>query len=346
MTILNLCVSLVFVFLVFAVVVSGIQEWWAQYRGMRGKWLRLGMMRLIDDNDLFVRVLQHPLVGSLYQDRAARGKPPSYVEPSNFALALAAVMLRRASLLTPPSNPEMPASNGQGVADGLTFQSLRKAAQVLAAQKSSAADSVLPILDSANEDLGTALKGLETWFSSGMDRVTGWYKGAAQRRLFVIGFIAAAIGNVDAIAIFQALDREPTLAAQIADNASTVVDSGRLGPLDAEHLQRGDIAPEQAQAVLKWALALPVGKLPLGYGCLAASSEPTANGTMVRSAISACTAELMTRARTWPPSEWFLHALGWLLTAFAGTLGAPYWFSMLSKITGIRGSGPKPVERK
>jgi hypothetical protein len=35
-----------------------------------------------------------------------------------------------------------------------------------------------------------------------------------------------------------------------------------------------------------------------------------------------------------------------LLTAFAGTLGAPYWFSMLSKITGIRGSGPKPVERK
>jgi hypothetical protein len=342
MTVLNLCISLIFVFLIFAVVVSGIQEWWAQYRGMRGKWLRLGMMRLVDDNDLFVRILQHPLVGGLYQDPTARGKPPSYVDPANFALALAAVMLRRAALLPPPAGQPTAASNGQNAPQRLTFQSLRDAAQVLAAQKSSTADSVLPILDNANGDLAVALKGLETWFSSGMDRVTGWYKGAAQRRIFVIGFVAAAIGNVDAIAIFKALNSEPTLAAQIADNAANVVASGRLGPIDAEKLNQGDISMEQAQAVLKMALTLPIAKLPLGHTCLSAGARLPTEGVAFPSAVKACRDDFVEKLHAWPISEWLMHALGWLLTAIAGTLGAPYWFSLLSKITGIRGSGPKP----
>jgi hypothetical protein len=334
MSILNFCISLVFVFLV-----SGIQEWWSQYRGMRGKWLRIGMMRLIDDNDVFVRVLQHPLVGGLYKDRAARGKPPSYLEPSSFALAVASVMVRRAALLAP-------ANANATSAPVLTFETLRNAASTLAAQKSSTADSVMPILDNANNDLALALKGLETWFSSGMDRVSGWYKGAAQRRLFVIGFIAAAIGNVDAIAIFQAVDREPTLAAQIAEHATAVVDSGRLGPLDARQLQSGEITPEQAQAVLKTALALPSGKLPLGYACLTAGSAYSDADGVPRSALGACKAELLAHWHGWSASEWLMHMLGWLITALAGTLGAPYWFSVLSKITGIRGSGPRPQDSK
>ena len=65
MNALNVCISLVFVFLIFSIVVSGVQEWWAQFRSLRGKWLRLGLLRLIDDDALFVRVLRHPLVGDL-----------------------------------------------------------------------------------------------------------------------------------------------------------------------------------------------------------------------------------------------------------------------------------------
>ena len=34
--------------------------------------------------------------------------------------------------------------------------------------------------------------------------------------------------------------------------------------------------------------------------------------------------------------------LGWLLTAFAITLGAPFWFDMLKRVINIRGSGTKP----
>jgi hypothetical protein len=34
--------------------------------------------------------------------------------------------------------------------------------------------------------------------------------------------------------------------------------------------------------------------------------------------------------------------LGWLLTAGALSLGAPFWFDVLSKFINIRGSGDKP----
>jgi hypothetical protein len=39
------------------------------------------------------------------------------------------------------------------------------------------------------------------------------------------------------------------------------------------------------------------------------------------------------------------HIVGWLLTALAATLGAPFWFDMLNRIISIRSSGKAPEER-
>jgi hypothetical protein len=48
---------------------------------------------------------------------------------------------------------------------------------------------------------------------------------------------------------------------------------------------------------------------------------------------------------SWPVgSEWFNRVLGWLLTAFAATLGAPFWFDVLNKVMVIR-STVKPREK-
>jgi hypothetical protein len=44
------------------------------------------------------------------------------------------------------------------------------------------------------------------------------------------------------------------------------------------------------------------------------------------------------------PNDWLNRALGWLLTAFAGTLGAPFWFDVLNKVMVIR-STVKPREK-
>jgi hypothetical protein len=93
--VLDVAIGLVVVFLLFSIAVSGINEWWAQVRSRRGEFLRLGMQRLIDDTAIYNRVLHHPLIGSLYRTRAAQGKPPSYVDPKNFAMAIADVLVAR-----------------------------------------------------------------------------------------------------------------------------------------------------------------------------------------------------------------------------------------------------------
>jgi hypothetical protein len=38
------------------------------------------------------------------------------------------------------------------------------------------------------------------------------------------------------------------------------------------------------------------------------------------------------------------HSLGWLLTALAATLGAPFWFDMLNRVISIRAAGKPPEE--
>jgi hypothetical protein len=38
--------------------------------------------------------------------------------------------------------------------------------------------------------------------------------------------------------------------------------------------------------------------------------------------------------------------LGWMLTAAAGSLGAPFWFDLLNKFITIRSAGKKPEEKE
>lgn len=44
------------------------------------------------------------------------------------------------------------------------------------------------------------------------------------------------------------------------------------------------------------------------------------------------------------PYAWMRKALGLLLTTFAVSLGAPFWFDVLKRVTNLRGAGPAPDE--
>ena len=38
-------------------------------------------------------------------------------------------------------------------------------------------------------------------------------------------------------------------------------------------------------------------------------------------------------------NQWFFSIIGWLITAFAVSLGAPFWFGLLNKLVALRSSG-------
>lgn len=103
MNLLLLAIDMVLIYLVFAILVSGIQEWIAQKLSKRGQFLQRGLLQLIGDAVIFKRVVAHPLIGGTSKiaapsvpaggaqaDASAKQKPPSYIDPENLTLALAA----------------------------------------------------------------------------------------------------------------------------------------------------------------------------------------------------------------------------------------------------------------
>lgn len=47
---------------------------------------------------------------------------------------------------------------------------------------------------------------------------------------------------------------------------------------------------------------------------------------------------------SWMFMNWVLLGVGWLVTALAATLGAPFWFDLLGKLIKLRGSGARPAD--
>lgn len=337
---IDIAIGLIVVFVVFSIIVSGINEWFAQALARRGHYLRLGMQRLISDDAVYRRVLNHPLIGALYRDATSHGKPPSYVEPNNFALAIADVLTSRA------------ATDASGIdkTPRLTFDALRSAITAPAFADSSIRSALLPIIDRAQGDLEAALKGIEAWFSSGMDRVTGWYKARSQKMIFIIGLLLAALANVDTLEIYATLSRSPSLRAQFVKVGEEVVKTGRIGEVDINALK------DRAPTTEEWQSMRPVietlrdskERLPIGYSCMAVSLQLPAiidqagSTSADTSPWTACKQEFLVAAKTRSLAAWFLKLIGWALTALAGTLGAAYWFGTLTKVINLRGSGTRP----
>jgi hypothetical protein len=357
---LDIAVGLIVVFLLFSIIVSGVAEWSAQLFARRGNFLRLGLQRLINDEAVYRRVLHHPLIGSLYRDRAAQGKPPSYIDAGNFALALSQVLIARANVGTAATATAQPLSVA-GLRDALRAPSLASSPVSMA---------LAPIIDQAGNDLDAALKGIEAWFGSAMSRVGGWYKTRTQKIVFAIGLVLAAMCNVDAIEIYGALNRSSETRAALVSMGQGMVASAKVGAIDLRQ-SSSEAAPPAQLASLRPVMSAGL-TLPIGYACLGVALNPDATvatiGAAAANAVAhvsnipapaanaiasattadvsdpwaACKTELTKSSFGRSPAAWLLKLIGWTLTAFAGTLGAAYWFQLLTKAIDIRGSGTKP----
>lgn len=177
-------------------------------------------------------------------------------------------------------------------------------------RESEMGQALLPLTEGANT-LDEAVTAIAEWVESSMRRVTGWYKAYAQKQLFFIGLVVAVVLNIDSIAIVEALARQPALRAEMAIAA---VQIERNRP-DVEHQPPHPLREYHAQFT-----DLAAKGLPIGYACLGAKS-PCDPGNI---------------------ASWPLKIAGFLLTAVAAMLGAPFWFDLVNRVINLRGSGIKP----
>ena len=148
-------------------------------------------------------------------------------------------------------------------------------------------------------------RSVEEWYDDAMERVSGWYRRRVQLLIWALA-IALAVGlNADTIEIAQELWSDRTVRAAVVARAESA----------AAQAPEADIT-----RVAEDVETLNELDVPLGWS-----------------------------AQEWPDGgflDWLamiaMKTLGLLITAAALTLGAPFWFDLLSKVARVRSAGAPP----
>lgn len=338
--ILDVAIGLFFGYLVLSLAVTAGNELLAAWFKRRAWMLRKGILNLLDDDKLADTLYDHPMIQSLSPPpglisrvpivRRLRGHGPSYVPSRTFAIALLDIL---------------PAGSG----DGQRPDGSRRLERVLAILRREAGNDP--------EKLKT---NVETWFNDGMERVSGWYKRRTQMFLLIWAAVVTIGTNADTLVIAKALWRDPALRQTLVQRAEQyVAEQPRPGtqsvavdeappppPLPPD--QQAEVDFQEASAQFDATMAdLAELQLPIGW------EDPTP--AVEDDAVSL---RLVREDATddWPGAIWEdggwdrwmraadEHALGWLLTILAVSLGAPFWFDTLNRIISIRSAGKAPEE--
>jgi hypothetical protein len=317
---LDIAIGLAFVYVLFSVFCSAVQEAIAGLLGSRAKTLEEALYNLLEDGGasgekgapaavapvdrdtvdplpgppggsalaaqqartgtLKEQLLSHGLIRPLYKE----GRKPSYLDPKLFALALLDIVA--------------PGANGdpiEGVGNQIALANIPDGVK----------DALLGLTKGVAKDRDHLRSLVEDWFNGIMERVSGWYKRKAQLVICVLS-LAVTIGlNVNTISIAETLAKDNAVrAAVVAQAEKTTI--------------KEDAKPEEAAKAITEVRQLGV---PIGWN--KSSSDPA-------------------QANLESIGEIAHTVGGWLLTFIALSLGAPFWFELLGKLTNLRTSGSAP----
>lgn len=312
--IIDVAIGLSFVFFLLSVIASAVSEFGAGLFNLRGKTLLKGIEGMLGDVDLAREVLEHPLVRTNGR-KEVRGELTKSEQESLSLWGRFRRLERKPSYVS--------ASNFARALLSLTQDKKPKDDKEL--EDSSAKFmweqfdvlGVKNVEDSAKKDMAK----VEKWFDDSMERVGGWYKRYSQYLTIAIA-IAVAVGlNANTLRIAERLDQEPATRAAVVAGAEKALENGRQTEEEkAEEEGKTLTAQEQikgaGESFAKATGEVTALKLPFLWG---ADNDP---GTM--SVLD--------------------NILGWLLTVIAISLGAPFWFDALGKLSNLRMAGKKPEE--
>ena len=335
---LDVAIGLAFLFFLFSLVISRINEYVATAMNLRHKGLENALRAMLDDHRPAAgaaaggpvvsadKVLNHALVKPIQQAvqgrflSSALGKlglgraKISYLPSRTFSAAVFDLLA--------PADPADPAHPGATAGKGAATDPMARAKTAVEgmSEHNPARAPLLRMMTDAQGDRDKFRGSLEHWYDDTMDRVSGWYKRYVQRIILVITIMLVACLNVDSINIAQVLWRLPTERAAVAAAAARQAGSGSSASQNADEVVR----------------SISALKLPLGW------TPP--HITRVSPA-GARTVVVSTDPQHVPlgAGSWLIKLLGLLITVLALSLGAPFWFDALTKLGSLRQAGPKPA---
>ena len=324
--VLEFALGMVFVYLLLSLLSSALSEAIEAKLKNRASDLERGLRELLKDPDgtgLVKKIYDHPLVSSLFKDKynpeKTMGNLPSYIPARNFALALMDIALPATANV--PSGADGATASPGAPPGANSVDALRAAINTNLSSNPEVQKALLTLADAAGDNINKARENIESWFNSSMDRVSGWYKRRSHWIVLGLG-LAIAIGmNADTITIGQHLVTDDTLRKTLAAEAEAFVKKPGDGNTANTEEQLKKIKGE-------------IEKLGLPVGWKWKSFKDDPGGV-----------PFMAGATGYENLRWLLtKIIGWLLTAIAISLGAPFWFDMLNKIIIVR-STVKPHEK-
>lgn len=357
---LEIIISLAGIYLLYSLLGTIVQEFIAQICGLRARMLVKGIERMLDrvspgstigrffrnPRETVMRVFHpstyRPVTNSFYNQpsitflgKSSFYSKPSYLEGSNFSATLLR-MLRGRNFDGTQSQINLIRESIVNNHLGFDDQTLQR---------------FCDILSESYNDIEKFRAGIENWYNETMDRVSGWYKRQSQLILFFIGLVVAVMFNVDSIEIAGKLSKDDNLRAQMVQYAGTLSDSYKSpsnnfysyfnneGQSDTTKqkntLDSINVKYEFLKLIYKQADSV---NNMLGLGWMH-------KDTTVASKIGSCKTAHKKHYifnRTIPQNSPWRALLGWIITALAISLGAPFWFDLLNKIIKLRSSGIIP----
>lgn len=324
-TIIEIVIAVIVVYLIFSVIVYVIVELISSWLELRGKTLRNAIFRMLSDEDArlagnFGKLLyEHPQITRLKKNT----KLPSYIPANNVAVALIDIIKNQ------PSGENAFADNIP-VFDRFRGQVARLPQGEL--------QTFLQSITDHTASLSGLTTALEEWYNSYMDRVTGWYKKNIRIVVLIVGAFITVGFNVDSIHLVKVSatdravrERMNRFADVLIRDSMTVrlveqqridpdyneeyVDDSSMTSVDTTFPEPADMAGAGMEGKLEELRRLnqmiTEWDLPVGWKIKQTHDLP-------------------------------LIIVGWILTIAALCMGAPFWFDLLKKLVNIRSAGIKP----
>lgn len=310
--ILETVIGVVFIYFLFCIICTAVREGIEAWLKTRAAYLEQGIRELLYDkegNSLAKNLYEHPLIYGLFSKeyRTTKYKLWGFRGgnlPSYIPSKNFALALMDLAARGPVSN---------GNTENITVESIRR--NIANIPEPNVRRVLLTAIDTAQGDINKAQENIEKWFDSTMERVSGWYKRSTQVIIFLIGFTLAVAMNVDTIAVANYLYKNEAVRAVIVAQAEKATENA-----DSSKTLSYETAKTQLDGM----------KIPIGW-----PSTGSKEGDTPKAFISKVCSD---------PTNLISPLFGWLLTAFASTLGAPFWFDILSKLMVVR-STVKPLEK-
>jgi hypothetical protein len=357
---LDIVIGLVFVYLLYSLLATIILEVFASYRDLRARMLEEAIIRMLEDEKeqvtgkikiIFTKIwpfvtikngkngdiplpnnsfskefYDHPLIKFLGKDK--RHPKPSYIKNSTFSKVIIDILKGKEFEV----GSDIKSQIERSIKLGKTKWSGEKT-EIFPETKL----FLTTLWKDAQGDVDKFKTMLENWFDETMERASGWYKKHTQRLLFIIGLVLALIFNIDTIMIAEKLSQNPKLREQIVQQANAFLKehpnvdqelkNQKASNQDSikQLKQRRDFLLTKADSLLKVDLSKTNGLLGLGY-----------NSACKWYKLSCLFKNQDCHCFHW----WFVikALIGWVLTALAISLGAPFWFDLLNKLVKIRSS--------